>query len=85
MSEQHRLTEKGMAVAVEILASDGYLDDMEPSENVLENLVQLKIACNKYVAASVDKGDGRSDDECRNAIVIAYFEAYLTAVTQNVN
>jgi len=85
MSEEHRITEKGMELAVSILAREGFLDNMEPSENVIENFIKLKTACTKYIEAFVAKGPDHSDEEASNAIVIAYFEAYLEAVTQSVN
>jgi len=83
--QPHRITEKGMALAVQVLARDGYLDDMEPTESFVENFIKLKAACNKYRDASVAKGGERSDEECRDAIMIAYFEAYLTDVVSHFN
>jgi hypothetical protein len=83
--EYLRLSEKGMDAAVEILARDGFLDEIEPTENVFENYSNLKVACDKYVAASVAKGSARSSEECRDAILVAYFQAYLVDVTRQVN
>lgn len=83
--EPTRITEKGMDAAVEILARDGYLDAAEPTENVYENFTLLKAACVKHREASVAKGSARSKAECRDAILVAYFEAYLEDVTRKVN
>jgi hypothetical protein len=86
MSEEYsRISEKGMDEAVNILARDGFLDDAEPTENVFENFSKLKIACGKYVEASVAKGSARSNTECRDAILIGFFQAYLEDVTRRVN
>jgi hypothetical protein len=86
MSEEYsRITEKGMDQAVEILARDGFLDDAEPTDNVFENFSQLKVACGKYVEASVAKGSDRSNQECAEAILIGFFQAYLEDVTNRVN
>jgi len=83
--EPMRISEKGMALAVEILAQQGYLDEMEPSDNFVENFIKIKAACDKYIEASIAKGDTRSHEECRDAIMIGYFHAYLQDVTRNVN
>ena len=80
-----RISEKGMEAAVEVLARDGFLDDMEPTENHIENFIKLRTACAKYRDASVAKGEARTNQECTDAIMIAYFEAYLTDVTRNIN
>jgi len=83
--EEYRITEKGMELAVKILADGGFLDNMEPTENVIKNFVMLKSACAKFIEASIAKGEARSHQESLDAVAIAFFEAYLEAVTQSVN
>jgi len=74
-----------MALAVALLARNGFLEDMEPTENFVENFIKLKAACIKHREASIAKGEARSEEECRDAIMIAYFEAYLDDVTRKIN
>ena len=86
MSEEYtRITDKGMDQAVEILARDGFLDEADPTENVFDNFRKLKVACGKYVEASVAKGSARSNKECTEAILVGFFQAYLEDVTSKVN
>ena len=73
-----------MESAVEVLARDGYLDDAE-SESMAEYFIKLKTAAAKYREASVAKGSDRSNEECRDAILVAFFEAHLADFTSEIN
>jgi hypothetical protein len=84
MSEAYKITEAGMVLAVEILVRDGFLTD-EPGRSHTSNLVAAKAACGRYIEASRAKGEGRSPQDVQDVIVIAYFEAYLEAVTRKLN
>ena len=76
MSEEaHRITEKGVELALEILERGGYLPEATDSIDV--DTAQLKAACTEYIEASVAKGSARSNEECRDAILIAYLNGYL--------
>jgi hypothetical protein len=85
MSEEMlAITEKGIMLAIEILVRDGFVVDA-PGSNHTSNLIALKSICGKFLEASLAKGEARSDQECQDAIVIAYFEAYLEDVTRKLN
>ena len=84
MSEEtYKITEKGMALALEILVRDGFFTE-NPNGNAAD-LFATKAACRKYIEASVAKGDARSDQEGQDVIMFAYFEAYLEDVTRKLN
>ena len=74
--EQTRITEEGIAEAVHILYRDGYLTSLSTADD-FSDLNVLKAACEKYVAASVARGSARSNTECRDAILIGFFRAWV--------
>jgi hypothetical protein len=74
--EQMSITEEGVAEAVTILVRDGFLVYMT-DEDDFSDLGTLAKACEKYVAASVAKGSKRSNVECRDAILVGYFQAWV--------
>lgn len=80
------ITDKGIAEASYILVRDGYLDEaLLDVTNVMAGVVALKAACKEYIKASVAKGDERSDLECRDALLIGFFEAFLEDYTNRIN
>jgi hypothetical protein len=82
MSEKYRLTEEGVAEAVLILESSGYLPEATEDEDI--NTLALKTACEKYIEASRAKGDKRTEGEERDAMVVFYFEAHLKALVRRI-
>lgn len=78
--EQMRISEAGILEALQILEREGYLP--EPTESIDVDAIQLKEAADKYVEASIAKGSERTNKECREAILIAYFQAYLADLTR---
>lgn len=82
MSEKYKITDKGLDLAVGILMRDGYLPLLDAG---VPPAMQLKTACRRYIEASKAKGDARSDQECQDAILIAFFGAYLEDVTRKLN
>ena len=70
-----RITEKGMEVALDILHKDGFLPKL--TDNFEINIVLAKVACVEYIRASVAKGEARTDEDIKWAILIGFFEAYL--------
>jgi hypothetical protein len=84
MSDQYRVTEKGMLLALRLLQREGFLLE-EPGVNVTADLIAAKRACGKYIEASKAKGDARSDQDCQDAVMIAYFEAWLEDITRKIN
>ena len=73
--ESYRLTEKGMVQALEILEREGLLP--KQTESIDVDAVQLRAACAEHSKRSVAKGGERTNEECAEALLIAYFEAYL--------
>ena len=74
--EQTRITEEGIAEAVHILYRDGYLLSLSQTDD-FSDLNVLKAACEKYVAKSVARGSQRTNAECRDAILIGFFQAWV--------
>jgi hypothetical protein len=83
MNDQHQITENGIIVAAEILVRDGFFKGNPSGSHA--DLFAAKAACRKYIEASVAKGDARSEQDCADAVLIAYFEAYLEDVTRKIN
>ena len=85
MSEVARITEKGIDAALIVLERDGYLVE-EPSEtNSVSNYVYLNKVCLKYIEDSKVKGDARTQQEEKDGILIAYFQAYLQDTLAKIN
>lgn len=77
MEDEHMsITEEGVAEAITILARDGFLVSMT-DEDDFSDLGTLAKACEKYVAVSVAKGSKRSMMECRDALLIGFFQAWV--------
>jgi hypothetical protein len=74
--EQVRITEEGIAEAVTILYRDGYLASLTPDDDFAD-LATLSKACEKYVAGSVAKGSQRTNMECRDALLVGFFQAWV--------
>jgi hypothetical protein len=70
------ITEEGVAEAITILSRDGFLTAMTDDDD-FSDLATLEKACKKYVEASVAKGSKRSNMECRDAILIGFFQAWV--------
>lgn len=68
------ITEAGVEESVDILIREGYLITM-PDDT--DYLAQIALACEKYVAASIAKGSARSWLECRDALLIGFFQAWV--------
>ena len=78
------ITDRGIEFAVEILEREGYLTDaFSENDDFDANLAKVKTAIAKYLEASVAKGSARSNQECADAILIAYFEAYIDDVAKH--
>jgi hypothetical protein len=74
--EQVSITEEGVAEAITILVRDGYLTGMTDDDD-FSDLNTLKKACVKYIEASIAKGSKRSQMECRDALLIGFFQAWV--------
>ena len=74
--EQMSITEEGVAEAITILARDGFLVSMT-DEDDFSDLGTLAAACERYVKASVAKGSKRSNAECRDALLVGFFQAWV--------
>lgn len=81
MSEEVRISDKGIILATEVLVRDGFY----PSDSSASDLFALKAACERYIKASKALGDIRTYRDRRDAVLIAYFEAYLVDVTRKLN
>jgi hypothetical protein len=80
--EKYRLTEEGAQEAVTILERTGFLPEATEDEDI--NTLQLMAACTKYIDASRAKGDKRTELECQDALIVAYFEAFLKALVRRI-
>ena len=74
--EHVSITEEGIAEAVHILYRDGYLLDLSKTDD-FSDLNVLKAACEKYVEKSVARGSQRTSQECRDALLIGFFQAWV--------
>ena len=80
--EKYRLTEEGAQEAVTILERTGFLPEATDDEDI--NTLQLMAACTKYIDVSRAKGDKRTELECQDALIVAYFEAFLKALVRRI-
>jgi hypothetical protein len=76
MSERHCITEEGIQEALDVLDRGGFLPDATEDE-ALDTLT-LKTACEKYISASREKGDKRTEQDVRDALIVGYFEAHIS-------
>lgn len=72
--EFHRITPKGIDVALGILGREGLLP--QPTNSLGVDVENIKAACDRYLEA-FRAGSNHTEQEALDAIVIAYFDAYL--------
>jgi hypothetical protein len=73
------ITKKGVSLALGTLIDGGYIT---PEET---NSFRLADGCEKFLAASREKGDARTDEDKQLAILICVFLDQLQNVNRKVN
>jgi hypothetical protein len=83
--EKVHITEKGIDVALVVLEREGYLTQDPHEPLIVSDYVYLNKICLEYMEASKAKGDARTQQEEKDGILIAYFQAFLEDTLKKVN
>jgi len=75
-----QITEKGKQKVMEILVSSGSLQP-----NLDASLSEIHKACEKYMVASRSRGDARTEQETRDAVLISLFNFSVLAQLKQMN
>jgi hypothetical protein len=81
---EDKITEKGVTVAIDVLERDGYLTE-KPTGNAFADYMALNRAIDRYIEASRDKGDARTEQDKSDAVLMFFFKVHVQEVLRSLN